>query len=149
MTPVEGCTHCLGKGEDRLWTGPLFRVVLVHNSGFEGWCRVIWHEHVAEISDLPAEQRQALFEAVVAVEVALRVELLPDKINIASLATGMPHLHVHVIPRFRDDPAFPEPVWLPPVRETGRSLPAGFADNLRRRLAALSLGDGGRSGRLN
>ena len=135
MTAVEGCAHCLAKGEDRLWEGPLFRIVLVHDTGFDGWCRIIWHEHVAEITDLPAGQRQSLFNAVVAVELALRAELAPDKINIASLATGMPHLHVHVIPRFRGDPTFPDPVWLPPVRESARSLPANFAAAMRRRLS--------------
>jgi diadenosine tetraphosphate (Ap4A) HIT family hydrolase len=147
MTPVDGCAHCLGANEDRLWSGPLFRIVLVHGSGFDGWCRVIWNEHVAEITDLPAAQRQELFGAIVAVEEALRAELSPDKINIASLATGMPHLHVHVIPRFRDDPTFPEPVWLPPLREASRSLPPGFSDSMRRRLAALSPAGGGGEGR--
>lgn len=135
MRGVAGCAHCAGADEDRLWKGKLFRVVLVRDTGFAGWCRVVWHEHVAELTDLPAEQRQMAFDAVVAVELALRSELAPAKINIASLATAMPHLHFHVIPRFRDDPTFPEPVWLPAIRQSSRELPAGFSDNMRLRLA--------------
>ncbi|SHE82464.1 Diadenosine tetraphosphate (Ap4A) hydrolase [Kaistia soli DSM 19436] len=128
------CAHCRGINEDRLWAGDLYRVVLVHETGFEGWGRVIWNAHVAEITDLPSPQQSMALQAVLALERALRAELTPDKINIASLATGMPHLHVHVIPRFRDDPTFPEPVWLPAQRSSARTLPAGFAERMRRRL---------------
>ncbi len=107
MQKVVGCAHCAGVNEDRLWEGDLFRIVLVHNSGFEGWCRVVLHEHVAELTDLDVDQRQAVLAAVIALEEALRAELQPTKMNIAALATGMPHLHFHLIPRFSDDPTFP------------------------------------------
>jgi diadenosine tetraphosphate (Ap4A) HIT family hydrolase len=35
----------------------------------------------------------------------------PHKINIAALGNVVPQLHVHVIARFTDDPAWPKPVW--------------------------------------
>lgn len=140
MAAVDGCPHCAGKGEDRLWYGNLFRIVLVHDDGFPGWCRLVWHEHVAEVTDLPADHRGLLFAAVMAIEQALRAELEPDKINIASLATAMPHLHVHVIPRFRDDATYPEPVWLQPVRRPTRVLPESFASRMRARLESTNLG---------
>jgi diadenosine tetraphosphate (Ap4A) HIT family hydrolase len=37
--------------------------------------------------------------------------LRPDKINLASLGNMVAHLHWHVIPRFADDPHFPQPIW--------------------------------------
>jgi diadenosine tetraphosphate (Ap4A) HIT family hydrolase len=135
MTFKRGCAHCEAKGEDRLWQGATFRVVLVHDTGFEGWCRVIWDEHVSEITDLPEGDRRQVLDAVIALEEALRAELSPFKINIASLGTGAPHLHFHVIPRFEDDPTFPDPVWLPPTRTSARSLPDRFRDRMQRRLA--------------
>ncbi|GAB3263890.1 hypothetical protein GCM10027296_39740 [Chitinimonas naiadis] len=55
--------------------------------------------------------------AVWAVEEVLRHELQPDKINLASLGNVVPHLHWHIIPRWRDDPHFPSPIWALPVRE--------------------------------
>ena len=131
---IDGCAHCAGKGEDRLWQGQGQRIVLVHETGFEGWCRVIWDDHISELTDLPKDQRQSVFDAVIALETALRAELRPWKINVASLGTGAPHLHVHVIPRFQDDPTFPDPVWLPPVRQTTRQLPDGFAKRMAARL---------------
>jgi diadenosine tetraphosphate (Ap4A) HIT family hydrolase len=41
----------------------------------------------------------------------------PDKVNIGMLGNLVPQLHIHVIGRFRDDPAWPGPVWSfrPPV----------------------------------
>ena len=37
--------------------------------------------------------------------------LQPDKINLASFGNMVPHLHWHVIPRFKDDMHFPNPIW--------------------------------------
>jgi diadenosine tetraphosphate (Ap4A) HIT family hydrolase len=35
----------------------------------------------------------------------------PDKLNIGALGNVVPQLHVHVVGRFRSDPAWPGPVW--------------------------------------
>jgi len=55
---------------------------------------------------------------VFAVEAALRECLNPDKINLASFGNVVPHVHWHVIPRWRDDRFFPEPVWGAVQRDT-------------------------------
>jgi diadenosine tetraphosphate (Ap4A) HIT family hydrolase len=56
-------------------------------------------------------------DRVFQVERFLRDTLAPEKINLASLGNIVPHLHWHVIPRFTDDPHFPQPVWGGAVRE--------------------------------
>ncbi|MEI4902545.1 HIT domain-containing protein, partial [Klebsiella pneumoniae] len=48
---------------------------------------------------------------------ALRSLYSPDKVNLASLGNVVPHLHWHVIARFRDDAHFPDPIWSVPRRE--------------------------------
>lgn len=35
----------------------------------------------------------------------------PDKVNVAALGNMTPQLHIHVIARFSDDPAWPGPIW--------------------------------------
>jgi len=35
----------------------------------------------------------------------------PDKVNLASFGNMTPHLHWHVIPRWRDDSHFPQSIW--------------------------------------
>ena len=42
---------------------------------------------------------------------ALRTTMKPDKLNVAALGNVVPQLHVHVIARYRDDIAWPRPVW--------------------------------------
>jgi diadenosine tetraphosphate (Ap4A) HIT family hydrolase len=81
---------------------------------YPGFCRVIWNDHVREMSDLSAEDRASFMVAVFRVEAALRQSLQPFKVNLASLGNMTPHLHWHVIPRYRDDATFPKPIWAQP-----------------------------------
>jgi len=91
-------------------------VILVGDADFPGFCRVIWNEHIKEMTDLPAQMREEFMQTVFAVESAVREVMQPEKINLASLGNMTPHLHWHVIPRFSDDKCFPHPVWSVPVR---------------------------------
>lgn len=83
---------------------------------FPAFYRVIWNEHVAELSDLSDAQRARCMAAVVAVERVLRQELQPTKINLAALGNMVPHLHWHVVARFDWDAHFPQPIWGPRQR---------------------------------
>jgi diadenosine tetraphosphate (Ap4A) HIT family hydrolase len=108
------CELCEGDGGELLWRGAQFRVVAVTGAEatqYRGFCRVIWNKHVREMSDLSNEEQAMFMNAVFRVESALRLSLYPDKMNLASLGNMTPHLHWHVIPRFRDDPSFPKPIW--------------------------------------
>ena len=35
----------------------------------------------------------------------------PHKINVAAIGNQVAQLHLHVVARFRDDPAWPKPIW--------------------------------------
>jgi diadenosine tetraphosphate (Ap4A) HIT family hydrolase len=48
------------------------------------------------------------------IRIATRVMMTlskPDKVNVGALGNIVTQLHVHVIGRFRSDPAWPGPVW--------------------------------------
>lgn len=79
------------------------------------------------MTDLDPGNRRHLMNVVFAVEMALRRLLRPDKINLATLGNMVPHLHWHVIPRWRDDSHFPAAIWAAPVEST----PAAQAGALR------------------
>jgi len=128
------CPLCSPKDEQVLWKNEALRIILVNDPDYPAFCRVILNRHVQEMTDLPAEERARLMQAVYAVEAALREHLQPDKINLASLGNQVPHLHWHVIPRFADDGHFPDPVWAP-ARRRGRAHPVD-ADGLVRSLRA-------------
>jgi diadenosine tetraphosphate (Ap4A) HIT family hydrolase len=113
------CELCAGPGGELLWRDACCRVVRVTGTeaeAFPGFCRVIWTAHVAELSDLVEADRLHLVRVVNAVERVLLRLLSPDKINLASLGNMVPHLHWHVIPRWRTDSHFPRPIWAAALR---------------------------------
>lgn len=85
---------------------------------FPAFYRVIWNAHVAELSDLTADERAECLDTVVTAERVLREQLQPTKINLAALGNVVPHLHWHVVARFDWDSHFPQPLWAPAVRDT-------------------------------
>src|SRR5215510_11730692 len=105
------CELCERDGGRLIWRGDECRVVLVEEPGYTGYCRAVWNAHVKEMTDLAMPERLRFMGMVFTVEQALRTLLKPDKINLASLGNATPHLHWHVIPRFRDDPHFPNSIW--------------------------------------
>ncbi len=132
---LPGCPLCEEPGGTLVWRGPLYRIVRADEEGFPAFYRVVWQDHVAEFSDLPAPDRLQCMEAVAQVEALLREQLRPDKINLAALGNQVAHLHWHVIARFEDDSHFPRPIWGAPIR--GRDLAHESA--LARRLPAVDM----------
>ncbi len=115
------CELCTQAGGEILWQDESCRIVRVADPHYPGFCRVIWREHVREMSDLDEFQQLQLMRIVFAVESVVRELFSPDKINLASFGNVVPHLHWHIIPRWRDDRHFPEPVWGSVRRESGQA----------------------------
>ena len=105
------CEFCDRTGGELLWQGDRCRVVYVEEPGYPGFCRVVWQAHVREMTDLSEDDRLHLMSVVFVVESVLREQFDPEKINLASLGNAVPHLHWHVIPRYPDDPHYPQPIW--------------------------------------
>ena len=129
-----GCELCENAGGEILWEGDFCRAVWAYEPDHPGLCRVIWDRHVKETTDLKSVERERLMRVVFAVEQALVTVLAPDKINVASLGNRVPHIHWHIIPRFRDDPHFPNPIWGEKLRQGGHPLPPDFSMDIRKAL---------------
>jgi len=111
MSYSDSCELCAVAGGSVLWRDERLRVVRVDDPDYPGFLRVIWQDHVREMTDLAPDDRAHLLGTVFRVERLQRDLLRPDKVNLASLGNMTPHLHWHVIPRFATDPHFPDPVW--------------------------------------
>jgi diadenosine tetraphosphate (Ap4A) HIT family hydrolase len=94
-----------------VWRDERLAVILVDEPGYPGFTRVVWRDHVREMTDLPSDDRDHVMRAVWAVEQALRATMSPHKVNLASFGNMTPHVHWHVIPRYTDDAHFPNPTW--------------------------------------
>lgn len=110
-TGSQPCELCISPGGAVLWQSATCRVIRVDDPHYLGFCRVIWNEHVREMTDLDPAARDSLMRVVFAVEAVVRELFLPDKINLASFGNMVPHVHWHIIPRWIDDRHFPEPIW--------------------------------------
>jgi len=136
MNAVNACPLCQPQNESVLWQDARCRVILAVDPDYPGFCRVVWREHVKEMTDLTDTDRAHFMSVVFVTERVLRELLSPDKINLASLGNQAPHLHWHVIPRFADDAHFPDPVWSARKRDAGKTEIDGAAlkERLMRRL---------------
>lgn len=64
-----------------------------------------------EMIDLDVGQRRQLTDEIDVAARLLRDAFRPYKLNVAALGNMVEQLHVHVIGREQDDPAWPAPVW--------------------------------------
>jgi diadenosine tetraphosphate (Ap4A) HIT family hydrolase len=105
------CNLLAVPGAALIWGDHQLSVVAVDEAEYPGFTRVVWNAHVKEMTDLPAADRVRIMDVVWAVESAQREVMAPEKINLASFGNMTPHVHWHVIPRYRDDAHFPNPTW--------------------------------------
>ncbi len=66
---------------------------------------------LVELHDLDGHDRRQMVDEVAQAGRLLKAAFNADKINTAALGNMVPQLHVHVIARFKDDLAWPRPVW--------------------------------------
>jgi diadenosine tetraphosphate (Ap4A) HIT family hydrolase len=71
-----------------------------------GYAYVIWKgRHVSEPTELSDAESVGFWTEVTLVASAIEKRYKPLKMNWLSLGNGVPHLHVHLVPRYLDDPA--------------------------------------------
>jgi diadenosine tetraphosphate (Ap4A) HIT family hydrolase len=70
------------------------------------------------MADLLEDEKFNIMRVVFKLESLIKIFLKPAKINLASLGNITPHLHWHVIPRFREDTHFPKSIWSDPQRKS-------------------------------
>jgi len=114
---LEADTLCLGHL-------PLSRVLLMQERRYPWIILVPTIQGLVEVSDLEeADQARLILESSW-IGVQMRKHLQVDKLNVAAIGNMVPQLHFHIIGRFRDDPAWPAPVW-------GRFEPEAYSEEAR------------------
>jgi diadenosine tetraphosphate (Ap4A) HIT family hydrolase len=86
--------------------------LLVSNDASYPWLLLVPRRPGAvEIIDLDSADQRQLMGEIALVSGALKAVTACDKLNVAAIGNMIPQLHVHVVARRRDDPAWPKPVW--------------------------------------
>ena len=124
----EGCAMCAeGRPEEnefglRIFKGKALDAYLQRDGRQRGYTIATWRgRHVAEPTELSADEAAQYWLEVLAVGRAIETVLRPVKMNYEVLGNSLPHLHTHVMPRYADDPRpgwpFPHPEHPPPQPE--------------------------------
>lgn len=86
-------------------------VLLMNDSQYPWAILVPKIQGAREILDLSIAQQQQFWVESACLTRAMQKHYQPDKMNLAALGNVVEQLHVHHIARFRDDIAWPAPVW--------------------------------------
>jgi len=85
---------------------------LDRNQTYRGHCQLVFDgRHVEGLEHLQAGEHQALMEDLRRAAQAVTAVVTPDRMNYCSLGNVVPHLHWHLVPRYRSDPRWGAPIY--------------------------------------
>jgi diadenosine tetraphosphate (Ap4A) HIT family hydrolase len=104
-----------------------------------GYCCLVLKRHAVELYELSADEGAALMKDIQRVAEALQTITGAVKLNYEIHGNTIPHLHVHLLPRYKGDPFEEGPI--DPRRIQESPYEAGEFENFKHRLQArLSTG---------
>ena len=138
MNECQMCTKWADEPELRIAELECSYVLLNRDQFFPGYTFLLIKEHLTELFHLDRERRIMVMEEVTAVASALNTLFKPDKINYELLGNMVPHMHWHLVPRFRTDQVWPRPIWAVPHEEAILS-PAGYTERIEQIRKAITI----------
>lgn len=79
------------------------QLILFKEQSHPGRCIVAYRDHVSEIVNISDEERNRFFADVNRAAKAIHKAFSPDKVNYGAYGDTGCHLHVHLVPKYRDD----------------------------------------------
>ena len=73
---------------------------------YRGRCLVAYRGHVNELFELPDTELARFAEDVARAARAIKAAFNPDKVNYGAYSDKLPHLHVHLVPKYVDGPSW-------------------------------------------
>lgn len=117
----EGCPFCTTEP----WSGhvelPVSRVLIPEEAVLPGYVLVVSRRHVIEPYELPPDESARFWADAMRAAAAVASVVRPVKVNYEIHGNTIPHLHLHVFPRFRGDPFERSPIDPHAVTPTRRS----------------------------
>jgi diadenosine tetraphosphate (Ap4A) HIT family hydrolase len=114
---------------------PLSRLLVNNDANYPWLLLVPRRPDAREIIDLGEKDQLQLMIEIAHTSRALKDITACHKLNVAAIGNVVPQLHVHIIARRRDDPAWPKPVWgTAPARAYDLAEREGFIAAVRRKL---------------
>lgn len=89
---TQNCPLCAPEGEHVIVENDKFRIIRVDDPEFPGYFRLIWQDHLKEVSDLDPGDRLVMWDALTRLEEAVIEAMHPEKVNWAQFGTMVPQI---------------------------------------------------------
>ncbi len=77
-------------------------LILFKEQSKPGRCIVAYKDHVSELVDISPEDRAAFVEDIAKAAKAIHKVFQPDKVNYGAYGDTGCHLHMHIVPKYKD-----------------------------------------------
>jgi diadenosine tetraphosphate (Ap4A) HIT family hydrolase len=81
---------------------------------YRGRCVVAYNQHVNELYELPEPELARFMQDVARAAKAMKTAFNPAKINYGAYSDKLPHLHMHLVPKYVDGPSWGAPFAMMP-----------------------------------
>jgi len=132
----EGCPLCRSERRSAHVELTASWAIIPEEAVLPGYVLVVSKRHVIEPFELPAQESAQFWADAMRTAAAVASVVQPVKVNYEIHGNTIPHLHLHVFPRFRGDPFERSPIDPHAVTSTRRS--AAEIEALRRAIAAAN-----------
>jgi diadenosine tetraphosphate (Ap4A) HIT family hydrolase len=106
-TPTSECLYCqnnetLHRLMIKICDLGVSQLFLFKEQSYLGRCNVVYNNHAVDFHELTDEQRNAFMKDVAIVGKAIALAFNPAKINYGAYADTISHLHMHIVPKYKD-----------------------------------------------
>ncbi len=112
---LEKCPLCLEvanmTSEMRIKGLVVSTAFLSKNQAYRGYSVVVYNSHETALENLSEENQIQFYRDMLKISSAIVKAFKPDKMNYELLGNWVPHLHWHVVPRYKTDPCWGDPIW--------------------------------------
>ncbi|MCR5097201.1 MAG: HIT family protein [Erysipelotrichaceae bacterium] len=101
------CAYCVGgelldKFGIKICDLSVSQLILFKEQSHKGRCVVAYKDHVSELVNITDEERTAFINDVVKAANAIHKAFNPDKVNYGAYGDTGCHLHMHLVPKYKD-----------------------------------------------
>lgn len=107
VSPISECLYCqklpiLDELMIKICDLEVSQLFLFKEQSHPGRCNVVYNYHGIELHELSEKERNAFMSDVAKVGKAIQRAYNPDKVNYGAFADTLTHLHMHIVPKYRD-----------------------------------------------
>ncbi|MSU49139.1 MAG: HIT family protein [Opitutus sp.] len=97
---------------------PASTLYLFKEQTHRGRCVVAYRGHVNELFELPDAELTLFMRDVARAAKAIKTAFAPNKINYGAYSDKLPHLHIHLVPKYEGGTAWGAPFEMMPAKKT-------------------------------